>query len=99
MKSEYNIKLDNLSNGDISNPEELLRLINKEMTKVKHESFGKIKITSKTKKEKKLDQLQLEKMKPSTTEQKEFIDKDIAAVLTDIHKEKMVLHVDCTEHS
>ena len=43
-------------------PNKILKIIDKELTRVKHASFGKIKISSKTKEDRELEDLQIRKM-------------------------------------
>ena len=62
-KTEDNIELMRAGNIEGENPEEVLKIINNELTKVKFSCFGKVKINGKSKEEKEIESLQSMKMK------------------------------------
>ena len=93
-KTENNVKLWKSSEIKNEQPEKLLKCIEKELTKAKFASFCKVKLSSKTKEQKEMDELQNEKLK--TAEEKpanktvliEAIDGKMSAVLKNIEKNK-----------
>ena len=93
-KTENNIKL--LKSSELKNeePEIILKGIEKELTKVKFASFGKVKVHTKTKDQKKMDNLQTEKLKiigdnpVNKTFLIESIDKKMSATLKSIEQNK-----------
>ena len=64
-KTDMNGKLLSIANSSDDNPESILKEMDKELTKVKFSTFGKIKVYSKPKKERELDHLQEQKIKLS----------------------------------
>ena len=68
-KTEANEALLKLVNSSIEEPETIQNIIEREMTKVKHSCFGKVKLYSKTKNERKLESLQKLKLDLACSEQ------------------------------
>ena len=94
MKTEYNEALLRAAVME-EDSEEVLKSINKELTKIKFACFGKVKIYSKNKKQKQLEKLQMKRnhLNNNTDEDHEYkvesIDKEMAETLKEIEKEKL----------
>ena len=94
QRTENNERLYKVVESNEEDPEKVLKCIEKELTSVKFASFGKVKHSSKSKEQKKLDTLQTEKIKVSDEEQVnkneiiESIDKEMTSVLKSIENKK-----------
>ena len=92
-KTENNPTLWKAAQMITDEPEDILKVIEKETNKVKHASFGKITFSSRTKTNKKLDELQIKKdkiiketPKENQAAELEAINNDIVNTLKDIQK-------------
>ena len=90
-KTENNSKFNKASEYDGDDAEKVMKMIETEVTKVKFASFGKIKVYSKDRNLKKLEELQQEKMKTVNQDDNramEHLDSEIAVVLKKIERDK-----------
>ena len=84
---------------DSEDPVTILRVIDKEVTKVKFANFGKVKISTQNKDQKALESLQREKLKISKENPVnksillESVDRQMAAVLKDIEQNKFATDI------
>ena len=87
--TENNKRLMKAATMESENPEEIYKIIDQEVQNIKFSSFGKIKIVSKSKEQKKLQQLTKKKneiLKTSNEDEAlaESVNKEIATTLKDI---------------
>ena len=87
--TEDNVKLNEAAEDASSDPDHIMNKISKELNRIKHVSFGKVKLSRKPKENKLLEQLQMDKIKcyeeindeSERDEKVDIIDKEIAANL------------------
>ena len=102
--TEVNERLASAASIENENPQIILKVIEKEMTKVKHKAFGKVKLSSKSKDEKMLEALQVKKndilgSEKDTGENKvEEIEKEMKSVMMKIQKNKFSKEVKALEN-
>ena len=87
-RTENNIEFERASNAKEEKPERILNIIDKEITKLQYACFGKVKVYSKDKNQRKLEALQAQKIKiskeTSKNEQKEEKVKEIDNQMADV---------------
>ena len=90
--TEDNKVLTRAADMDSNDPETLLKTIEKELTRVKHISFGKIKVSTKDPNQKELERLQRKKIefehKPSENDTLQVIDREMVEVMKKIQRNK-----------
>ena len=87
-KTEHNEKFMFIANVEDEDPNKLLSVLEKELTSVKHASFGKVKISKKDKDKKRLENLQREKSQKKPKRELEEINSDIESTLKNIQRKE-----------
>ena len=80
-KTEFNDKFMYVSEISNEKPDKVLGILEKELTRIKHASFGKVKVSKKTNDAKKLESLQSQKAKLDDSGNAAKVDEEIADTL------------------